>query len=202
MKDNNLKYQNRRKFINNAALIMGGSLFPFTKVNALSTSFLNSEIVDSNLKLRSSKLYLDFSTVPNFCSHEHWGSISSIGMAPEQGGFRCDTTAGAQPLVSTSIWDLVLEPYQNGWMHAIGTYEAKASGSNLVSSSYDQLWKTSPSEALNKFKSKSNPLTLTGGFQCTRRGILHLYGIDISNFRITDIREKKVKKIVDLGKIQ
>ena len=183
MIDNNL---NRRKFINKAAVVMGGSLLPFNTINAFSDLFYNRGIVSGNWKYQSDKGYLDFSTIPNFCTHEHWGSINSIGMAPLQGGFRCDTTAGAQPLKPTSIWDLVLEPYENGWMQAIGTYEAKVFGGDLNNFSYEQLWKTTPSHALDKFKSKSNPLILTGGFQCTRRGILHLYGIDISKFKIED----------------
>jgi hypothetical protein len=32
---------------------------------------------------------LEFSNLPNFCSHEHWGSIDSIGTVPE--GFRVST---------------------------------------------------------------------------------------------------------------
>ena len=38
---------------------------------------------------------VDLSGLPNFCSHEHWGSIGPIGMADE--GFRADTEAGAAP---------------------------------------------------------------------------------------------------------
>lgn len=195
MRENAKNQLTRRKFINNAALLMSGSLLTFPHANVLSETLRNSEIEKPKWKLNSDKSYLDFSNIPNFCTHEHWGSISSLGFAPEQGGFRCDTTAGAQPLRPTSIWDLLLDPYQHGWLQAIGDYEAKGFGSNILNFSLDKLWKTSPTEALNKFKSKTNPLILTGGFQCTRRGILHLYDIDIRKFRIEDW--KRVDKMVE-----
>ena len=183
-------YLKRRKFINDTVLLLGSTLLPVSAANAFSVVDSSRGIGVDKGKNKSDNNYLDFTTIPNFCTHEHWGSISSIGMAPAQGGFRCDTTTGAQPLKPTSIWDLVLEPYQNGWMHAIGDHhEVKVLKSDLLNLPYEQLWKTSPAQALVKFKSKNNPLVLTGGFQCTRRGILHLYGIDINKF---DVEQWKV----------
>src|SRR4051812_13739868 len=52
---------------------------------------------------------LGLSSLPNFCSHEHWGSISSIGTIP--GGFRCDYEQGARPTRSTGLFDLVIDSY-------------------------------------------------------------------------------------------
>lgn len=57
---------------------------------------------------------LQFSDLPNFCGHEHWGSIDSIGTTPE--GFRADVEPGALPTTRTGFMDLVLEPYFRGWL--------------------------------------------------------------------------------------
>jgi hypothetical protein len=45
---------------------------------------------------------LDFSQLPNFCSHEHWGSIDSIGTFP--GGYRADIEPGAVPKGEPDLW--------------------------------------------------------------------------------------------------
>src|SRR5882724_10464022 len=62
---------------------------------------------------------LEFSGLPNFCSHEHWGSIDSIGRVPE--GFRADMEPGARPTRRTGFMDLLLEPYFRGWLTVGGT---------------------------------------------------------------------------------
>ena len=49
---------------------------------------------------------LEFSDLPNFCSHEHWGRIDSIGTVPE--GFRADMEPGARPTRRT------------GWLAKVG----------------------------------------------------------------------------------
>src|SRR4051812_38211981 len=61
---------------------------------------------------------LALSAVPNFCSHEHWGSIDSIGTIP--GGFRCDYEQGARPRGATGLADLLIEPYLRGVMLSSG----------------------------------------------------------------------------------
>jgi hypothetical protein len=58
--------------------------------------------------------YFDFSLLPNFCSHEHWGSIDSIGTFP--GGYRADIEPGAVPRRRTGFMDLLLDPYFRGWL--------------------------------------------------------------------------------------
>lgn len=108
----------------------------------------------------------DFSSLPNFCSHEHWGSIDSIGMAPE--GFRADVECGATPRRRTGILDLLLEPYLTGLLSAAG---AKISEAELRDRSS---W-----EAVKTLRPALRPHEFTGTFQCTRRGLLYLYGADL-----------------------
>jgi len=62
---------------------------------------------------------LEFSELPNFCSHENWGNIDSIGRVSQ--GFRADAEAGARPTRRTGFMDLLLEPYFRGWLTAGGT---------------------------------------------------------------------------------
>lgn len=85
-------------------------------------------------------------TLPNYCSHEHWGSIESIGRF--EGGYRADRERGALPTRPTTLADLTGEPYLSGWIRSGGGDEAEHHG--------------------------------TGGYQCTRRGIEKLYGVDIA----------------------
>src|SRR5512141_1669281 len=61
---------------------------------------------------------LDLGSIPNFCAHEHWGSIDSIGRVP--GGFRADVEAGAMPVARTGLADVVFEPYLRGWITSAG----------------------------------------------------------------------------------
>lgn len=121
---------------------------------------------------------LDLSAVPNFCSHEHWGSIASIGRTLE--GFRADVEQGALPDRDTGVFDLLLDPYFTGMLRAGGTAPDQLAidhgaddFSSLVASSPEKAWQVLQT-ALSRYE-------LTGTYQCTRRGILNLYGVDISN---------------------
>jgi predicted TIM-barrel fold metal-dependent hydrolase len=120
---------------------------------------------------------LDLSSVPNFCSHEHWGSINAIGMAPE--GFRADTEAGATPSRRTSVWDVVLDPYLGGWVAIAGAnwpgMARDAGYEDIVS-----WWDAKPSEMLAAMRPHLEHQLFTGVFQCIRRGILLLHGADIA----------------------
>ncbi|HLJ18451.1 MAG TPA: amidohydrolase family protein [Bryobacteraceae bacterium] len=111
---------------------------------------------------------LDLSTIPNFCTHEHWGSIDSIGRTPE--GFRADVERGAVPHGNTGVLDLLLEPYFLGLLNRAG---AKISVAELK--------RRSTFQALRSLRPVLDPQRFTGTYQCTRRGLLHLYGIDIAN---------------------
>lgn len=119
--------------------------------------------------------------MPSFASHEHWGSIPSIGMSPE--GFRADTEAGATPNRPTSVWDLILDPYFGGWLGAAGCDPnalAKAAGRP----EFNPWWREAPEAALAAIRPHLERQALTGAFQCLRLGIMQLHGMDIGDLSV------------------
>jgi len=108
----------------------------------------------------------DLVGIPNFCSHEHWGSIDSIGVVPE--GFRADVERGATPRRRTGILDLLLEPYLADLLSAAGE-----------KIDTEELRKRFAWEALAKLRPALQPQEFSGTFQRTRRGLLDLYGVDL-----------------------
>lgn len=108
-----------------------------------------------------------FASLPNFCSHEHWGSIASIGTFP--GGYRADIERGARPRRRTTLIDLVVEPYFRGWM--------TAGGATL---DFNALFEKDPWDAWSALQPVLARHRFSGVYQCSRRGILSLYGADIS----------------------
>jgi predicted TIM-barrel fold metal-dependent hydrolase len=177
---------NRREFFSNSGLMLGGMFIPYSGLQGNSSFLLQNENpVNGTNGEGFWHDEFDIASIPNFCSHEHWGSIESIGLASEQGGFRCDTTAGAQPIRPTSVWDLVLDPYSVWWMIA-GGRDLNASAIKAGYVSLKQWWDASPQDALQAYKVMVRSSMMTGGFQCTRRGILYLYGIDIARFDLND----------------
>lgn len=178
-----MKNLQRRKFLAYATLIMGGALSfkPIELVSQSSNQFPENKNKFGN----NNKLLLEISNIPNFCTHEHWGSIDSIGKAPEQNGFRCDTTAGAQALRATSIWDIVIDPYAYGWM-VVANRDPQVAATKAGMRTFIQWWEESPKKAFHEFKSLCSSFQITGGFQTTRRGIQYLYGFDIGDFHLQD----------------
>lgn len=114
---------------------------------------------------RSAAKGLDLSSIPNFCAHEHWGSIDSIGREP--GVFRADSEAGASPRERTGILDIVLEPYLRGLLLRAG------SDVNLDDLKRQPVW-----DSWTRLQSDLRNQEFTGTFQCTRRGLERLYGVD------------------------
>jgi predicted TIM-barrel fold metal-dependent hydrolase len=164
---------NRRKFVAGAGLLAGGSLVSAHGVQTVKRKSENPGKV------------INLQTLPNFCSHEHWGSIESIGMAPEQEGFRADTTAGARPHRATSIWDLVLDPYMGSTMVSNG-FDLQAMPKANGYPSQREWWNADPGKALEKFNSEFDAFQFTGIFQCLRRGIKKLYNTDLATFKPDD----------------
>lgn len=107
-------------------------------------------------------------TVPNCCTHEHWGSVDSIGMTPE--GFRADVEQGATPSRATDLFDLLLDPYARGVMNASGGGPAEVL----------KLARESPWAAYQKLTPLLARYGSTGIVQCVRRGVLRLYGADLT----------------------
>lgn len=116
----------------------------------------------------------DFGGLPSFCSHEHWGSIDSIGMLPQ--GFRADVEPGARPNRRTGFLDLLLEPYLNGSLREGGAEISKLSSGGKT---FGELRRESPWAAFQLLRPALEPHRFTGMYQCTRRGILQFYGFDL-----------------------
>lgn len=108
----------------------------------------------------------DLSEAPNFCSHEHWGSIDSIGTFP--GGYRADIEQGALPKQATTVFDLLLDPYLRGVLLSSGTDR-------------NALTRRDGFAGFSALRTVLREHQFNGIYQCTRRGILALYGIDISS---------------------
>src|SRR5437879_7517112 len=119
---------------------------------------------------------LDLSALPNFCAHEHWGSIDSIGIAAE--GFRADVERGASPRGRTGVLDLFIEPYFRGWLAGAGTNLDELAKPRGIT--FKELAKQSAWEAFSALRSALAQQRFTGIYQCTRRGLLGLYGIDLN----------------------
>ena len=128
---------------------------------------------------KSNSLALDLATVPNFCSHEHWGSFDSIGTFP--GGFRADIVQGATPTRRTGLFDILLDPYFGGFLATSGINPneiARKAGSESIHSLATQ----SPAKALDLLRPAIERQKFTGAYQCIRRGLLSLYGVDIATY--------------------
>ncbi len=122
---------------------------------------------------------IDLSGIPNFCAHEHWGSIDPIGMAAE--GYRADTEAGAAPSRPAGVWDLVLDPYFGGWLQACGA-DPDALAQAARQPDFRSWWAAAPAAALEAMRPHLEAQLLTGAFQCIRRGVRLLHGVDLAGF--------------------
>lgn len=121
---------------------------------------------------------LGLGELPNFCGHEHWGSIGAIGTFP--GGFRADAVAGALPWRTTRLTDLLLDPYLGGWLAAAG-HDANRLARGRGAKDLGALVASSPSGALEALRPALDGQRLTGAYQCLRRGLEALYDVDIDS---------------------
>ena len=122
---------------------------------------------------------LDLSGIPNFCGHEHWGSILALGTVDE--GFRADVLAGALPTRRVTVWDLVLDPYGWGWLNAGGS-DPNGAMNAAGKKDFFAWWEEDPAAAFAAVKPLLERHRLTGVFRCTARGIQALHGVDITTF--------------------
>src|SRR5215470_3504028 len=87
----------RRSFLASAAITFAGRIFG-QEPNPERASKPSSKGATSG---KQPSHALDLSMLPNFCAHEHWGSIDSIGVVAE--GFRADVERGATPRTKTGL---------------------------------------------------------------------------------------------------
>ncbi len=120
----------------------------------------------------------DLAGIPNFCGHEHWGSIGSIGRSG--GGFRADAEQGATPSRRTGLVDILLDPYIGMKLAAAGVFPddaAKPAGAKNI----QDLAARSVVEAMKVLRPLLRPFRLVGIYQCIRRGLLALHGLDMES---------------------
>ena len=129
---------------------------------------------------------LDLTDLPLFCAHEHWGSLMAIGDFP--GGFRSDIEQGSLPTRRTGLWAVLLDPYFLGHLYAGGLELhrlAQAEGyPDVYTWAREDFTKAHP--ALRKL---IQPQLLTGTWQCLRRGITALYGLDPQTASLTEAQQ-------------
>ncbi|HOX37520.1 MAG TPA: amidohydrolase family protein [Candidatus Brocadiia bacterium] len=119
---------------------------------------------------------VELAETPSFCAHEHWGSIDSIGMTPE--GFRADVVPGATPLRRTGLMDILLDPYFGGSLGMAGVnVNSLASDSGFAN--FREMALSEPVRAMSALRPALKVQRMTGTYQCIRRGVMRLYGIDI-----------------------
>ena len=127
---------------------------------------------------RTDQAVWDLAGIPNFCGHEHWGSIGSIGRSG--GGFRADAEQGATPSRRTGLVDILLDPYIGMKLAAAGVFPddaAKPAGAKNI----QDLAARSVVEAMKVLRPLLRPFRLTGIYQCIRRGLLALHGLDMES---------------------
>jgi hypothetical protein len=135
----------------------------------------------SNFSHGPLKIPDELDTIPNFCTHEHWGSVASIGHAP--GMFNADTFAGALPEYPTNLFHLLVDPYMSGNLHGAGS-----------TVDLTELAKESPTEALKLLAPLLEENKLTGTFLTTRLGIEHLYNchLDLENLSMMEALNESI----------
>lgn len=173
-------------FVNKTGLIVAFFLAVFSLQSSFFADKAKPAIKSSKVTENANRLGFDIPTMPNFCAHEHWGSIESNGgFIPELNGFRADLFAGANPQTPTSIWDIILDPYLTGFFHGSGL-DPHALAHAAGFSSQKEWWKANPQAALKGFEELATSSIMTGTFQCTCRGIQFLYGVNLLNFNLED----------------
>ncbi|MBW7863490.1 MAG: hypothetical protein GX580_00485 [Candidatus Hydrogenedens sp.] len=124
--------------------------------------------------------------LPNFCTHEHWGSITPIGMG--DGGFRADTEPGAVPVGPVGVWDLFLDPYGGGWLGANGV-DPHGLAVKAGHKDFAAWWAEAPEAALDAMRPHLARHRLTGVFQCTALGVRSLHGAEVASLALSDWQE-------------
>lgn len=135
----------------------------------------------SNVEPSSLKINEELDKIPNFCTHEHWGSISTLGSVP--GIFNADLKAGTLPQSPTSLINLLIDPYMSGNLQGTGINPEKFITEEGLTVNIMELAGESPKKALSLLKEILKENSKTGTFLTTRLGIEHLYDctLDLEN---------------------
>lgn len=133
----------------------------------------------------------DILKIPNFCSHEHWGSISSIGEQP--GGYTADFISGAFPKRKTTLVDVLIDPYISGNLRNAGITPTKIAAENRMVDIFE-LAQNSPKQSLQMLKTILTSQQFTGTYLCLREGFRFAYNIDIND--LDNSRLLKLNKII------
>ena len=114
-------------------------------------------------------------TMPNVCAHEHWGSIPSIG--PDDVGFVADDIGGAQSN-ETTLFDLLLCPYLNGFLNMAGFQGGALARENGFGSPYE-MSRERPVEVLRALLPHLRSVRVAGTLMCVTHGVRELYDFDL-----------------------
>ncbi len=129
---------------------------------------------------------LDISRIPNFCAHEHWGSITVFDQT--EGGFPADIVRGMLPNQPVHLMHLILDAYFGGFVWSSG------SEPNLVAKTFGfdnvlEVASKAPARQMEVLQPVLRYHRLQGAFQCTRLGIQRLYGVDIEHAKPEQIEK-------------
>ncbi len=117
---------------------------------------------------------MPLSHLPNFCAHEHWGSLMHFDNTPD--GFGADRMLGARPLRQTRLMDVLMDPYFGGFCWQGGGCDLNALARSAGAADAGQFHTVQASKALAALKPLLHLHDATGAWQCLQHGIRHLYG--------------------------
>lgn len=167
----------RRGFLT-SGLAAGAAVWPGTPSDA-------SDVIVQETDKRTEDLGIN--AIPIFCSHEHWGSINSIGQVAE--GFRADVYAGAKPQRKTTLLDLIVDPYFGGCLHGTGVNPNQLIKSKLGETDVHLAAMKNPVKVIQVMREALRVNQFVGTYQCIRRGILFAYEYDINKDDASAIRK-------------
>ncbi len=179
----------RRGFLA-SGLAAGAAVWPSTPSDAAETNVQETDKRTEDLGIHE---------IPIFCSHEHWGSINSIGYAAE--GFRADVYAGAKPQRKTTLLDLLVDPYFGGCLQGLGINPNQLMKSKLGESDLHSAALKHPAKVMQAIREVLRVNQLVGTYQCIRRGIHFAYDDDINEDTATAIRKADQAIAENYGRI-
>lgn len=156
---------NRKDFLSTGALLGAFTLAPGS-----------TKVPEENAITSEDDLFLD---IPVYCSHEHWGSINSIGQFP--GGFNADLRPGARPLRKTTLLDLLADPYMSGSLIGYG-FNPYSKEFGALNQNLPELALKDPVQAWEILSEPLKNFHLKGTYQSLRLGVKLAYGYDIHSF--------------------